>query len=286
MTWRYAAIASVKHALRRILGAFGYEVHRLPRVDAGDRQFSTFDEQAIIRRYLGMLQPALPWAVDIGAGDGRTASNTFALFLAGWRGLAVEADPQRFAQLAAAYQHLKRVALVRCRVTPDNVCGLLRSHGVPRDFTLLSLDIDSYDYFVLERLLAEFRPLLLCAEINETIPPPVRFAVKWDPDFHPTGDHFYGQSLSQLAALGDRHGYALAELHYVNAFLIRRDACPAPALTPDDAYRRGYADRGDRLEKLPWNADMEPLQQMTASEAMRDISRRFKQYDGKFVCSL
>jgi hypothetical protein len=35
---------------------------------------------------------------------------------------------------------------------------------------LLNLDIDSWDYFVLEEILAEFRPQLAIVEVNRLIP--------------------------------------------------------------------------------------------------------------------
>lgn len=45
-------------------------------------------------------------------------------------------------------------------VMPDTVVSLL-SANIPRD-GVLSLDIDSYDYAVLEQILNYYRPRLIC----------------------------------------------------------------------------------------------------------------------------
>ena len=53
--------------------------------------FSNFDEERLIEGFVGELLPEgrARTAVDIGAGDGVRGSNTYALFVKGWRGEAV-----------------------------------------------------------------------------------------------------------------------------------------------------------------------------------------------------
>ncbi len=81
--------------------------------------------------------------MDIGAYDGLNYSHTFPFFQKGWKGLAVECDAGRFSGLAHIYRMFEDVSLSRQKVTPHNVCSLLRSADVPPNFELLSLDIDS-----------------------------------------------------------------------------------------------------------------------------------------------
>jgi hypothetical protein len=248
-------------------------------------KFSHLDEEAVLARFLHRLGPVEKYAVDIGASDGVTMSNTFAVFRDGWNGLAVEYDGARFAQLAMEHAELG-TALARAKVTPLNVADLLRAYDVPSDFTFLSLDIDGYDYFVLEALLAAFRPKLICAEINEKIPPPLEFTVKWDPAFAWNGDHFYGQSIAQLGALVRKSGYELLELHYNNAFLAPRELGLGPSLTPEEAYQQGYAGQPDRREKFPWNADVEHVLGMNPAEAETFFLTFFQRYEGQFALTL
>ena len=270
--------------VKRGLDALGLELRRVrPSLGTGTRSYSNFGEDAIIRDLLGKIAPRRRFAVDIGAGDGETMSNSCGLFRDGWEGLAAEWDGAKFAKLAYRYAGLPGLRLARARVTPDNVQGLLAAAEAPREFGFLSLDIDSFDHYVLERLLSAYRPSLICAEINEKIPPPLKFAVKWDPAHRWAQDHFFGQSLSMLEDLAKRHGYALAGLEYNNAFLIARELNPVPMLSAEEAYRAGYASRPDRLERLPWNRDMEPLLAMDAEAARAFVREKFAAYAGKFV---
>ena len=211
-------------------------------------------------------------------------SNTYALFRQGWEGLAVEYDPRAFASLAGSYRRFPRVQLARCKVNPENINGLLKAYQLPRNFAFLNLDIDGYDYFVLEQLLKEFRPSLICAEINEKIPPPVKFTVKWDPTYSWRGDHFYGQSLSQLYSLCPVFGYALVELHYNNAFLVPSEFDCLQPITPEEGYRRGYLDQPDRMERFPWNANVESLLKLSPEEAVAFIDRFFSDRKGQYLC--
>jgi hypothetical protein len=247
--------------------------------------FSSLDEQAVIAGYAARLDGVPKVVVDIGAGDGVRMSNTFALFRDGWSGAAFELDAARFARLARAHASFN-TSLGRVKVTPENVNDLLRAHSIPRDFGVLSLDIDGYDYFVLSTLLAEFRPAVVCAEINEKFPPPLKFTVHWDPDHGWAGDHFFGQSISQLAELADRADYSLLELRYNNVYLAPRELDLGPGLTPEEAYEHGYRLQPDRASKFPWNADVDQALEMSPEEAEAFFREFFAQYTGRYDLSV
>jgi hypothetical protein len=250
--------------------------------------FSNFDEERILDGFVGRLDPLgeARVAVDIGAGDGIRGSNTYALFLRGWRGVGFEGDERRARRLARAYRNLEGVEARQALVTPANVVGLLREHGVPRDFGVLSLDIDSYDYWVLDAVLESFRPRVVVTEINEKIPPPVRFVVNYDPDFS-LQHHFFGYSIASLAELCARHDYALLALEYNNAFVAPRELLgDLHALDAETAYRRGYFERPDRRERFPRNSDMEALHTSTPAEAVAFLKNFFARHAGKYELSL
>lgn len=277
-----------RRATQQLLFRSGYEIRHIGRSSRSQRpsSYSHFEEQAIIDRHLRRLPGHDRFVVDIAAGDGVTSSNSLALFEDGWSGLAVEYDPQKFASLAFRYSSFEDCRLSRSRVTPANVAALLAAHDTPREFGLLSLDIDSFDHDVLDVILRHYRPWLLCAEVNEKIPPPVKFTVTYRDDHCWAGDHFYGQSIAMLADLADRHAYALVELEYNNAFLVAAEYAPSDLLTVDEIYRRGYLDRADRLERLPWNRDMESAQGRDSEDTLRFVRSYFSQYEGRFVCEL
>src|SRR5947209_544737 len=232
--------------------------------------FSNSREEQILAQYIAELLPPNHnrTVVDIGAGDGKRWSNTYALFANGWKGIGIEFDPRKFVKLARAYKYYPEFYAARNRATPDNIVPLLESYGIENDFTVLSLDIDGNDYWVLQAILAEFRPRLIVAEINEKIPPPIRFVVKYDPDFQ-LRHHFYGFSVMSLADLCRQHDYTLLELEYNNAFLAPKEIAHVDAPTPEAIYRRGYLDRPDRKRKFALNFDVETVHSMNTSDAMK-----------------
>lgn len=249
-------------------------------------KYSFLNEERIIESYITQLNSKHQFCVDIAASDGVTMSNTHFLYERGWSGLAVEYDSNLFAALAIEFRKFSQVQLSRCMVTPDNIISLFNAHGTPKEFGFLNLDIDGYDYFVLEQLLTTFRPQLICTEINEKIPPPIKFTVKWNPNYSWASDHFFGQSICQLNLLCEKYNYSLVELHYNNAFLIPTEISPKPLLSPEYAYLNGYLGCGDRLERFPWNAEVEEIYRLEPEAALNYIHALFAKYSGKYECSL
>jgi hypothetical protein len=251
------------------------------------RNFSNFDEEQILRQYIdALLTPAhTRTVVDLGAGDGVKGSNTFALFASGWQGLGIECDARRARKLAKTYARLAGVAACHARVTPQMIVPLLKEHHITREFDVLSLDIDSYDYLVLDAVLSDFRPRIVVTEINEKIPPPVRFHVKYDPDFR-LQHHFYGYSIASLADLSARHGYAIMELEYNNAFLAPRELYGDETQSVAEIYRKGYLERADRRKKFSSNRDVDILHSMSPADALKFINRFFSKHHGKYELSL
>jgi hypothetical protein len=267
--------------IRRALTAAGFEVTRVGSGAGGVPTYSSIE--GVIARHLQSLGEMPHIAVDVAAADGKSGSNTYALFKAGWQGLAVEGAPEAFARLSLNYRNLPNVALHRGWITPANVVDLLRAAGIPRDFGFLSLDIDGYDHDVLDSLLKSHRPRLVCVEINERYPPPILFNLPYSPTYVYTGDGCSGQSLSMLDLLRARHDYSLIGVEYVNAFLVPRES-GLPGLTPEDAYRIGFAEKPDRMR--PWLVEFEPLQTMSPEEGVKWVNRRFKERQGEFFCAV
>jgi hypothetical protein len=259
-----------------------FKLHRA-RLAAKRGSFSNAREEQILARYIAELLPPNHnrTAVDIGAGDGMRWSNTYALFANGWKGIGIEFDPRKFVKLARAYKYYPEVYAVRNRATPNNIVPLLESYEIEKNFTVLSLDIDGNDYWVLRAILSEFRPQLVVTEINEKIPPPIRFVVKYDPDFQ-LRHHFFGYSIAMLADLCEEFGYSVLELEYNNAFLAPRDLAGARALDAEKAYTRGYLDRPDRKQKFELNFDMEAVHRLSAAEAIEFLRAFYAKFEGQF----
>jgi hypothetical protein len=251
------------------------------------RTFSNGQEEQILAKYILGLLPADHdrTAIDIGAGDGMRWSNTYALFLNGWRGVGIEFDSRKFVKLARAYKHFPDVYACRNRATPDNIVALLNSYEIEKKFSVLSLDIDGNDYWVLRAILSQFRPQLIVTEINEKIPPPLRFVVKYNSDFQ-LRHHFFGYSISMLADLCEEFGYVILELEYNNAFLAPKEFAGLLGLEAPLAYSRGYLDRPDRKEKFSLNFDMETIYSLSDAEALEFLRKFYSKFPGEFYLGL
>ncbi len=244
--------------------------------------YSHTGEELIIKKYLKYCK-SNKMCVDIAASDGTTQSNTLALYKMGWGGIAVEYDSSRFKILASHYRQFPDVTLVRTKVIPANVLSILDASLLPKNFTFFNLDIDSYDYFVLEKVLSKYRPQLICTEVNEKIPAPIEFSVKYSPDHYWHGHHFYGQSISQLYKLCKKFKYKIVELNYANVFIMPIEIKGPKSLTPEDAYNIGYVKKSDRKIKFPYNQDMEELLTLPKKQAIEFLNKKFSKYKGSYI---
>jgi len=279
-------LRTAKQAITKKLIALGVRPEYL-KVFSTSKKYSHFDEELLLKKYDLSIpeQNKTPYVIDIAASDGVSMSNTYALYLSGLPGLAVELDDTKFRQLSRTYKRFTQVQLLKTMITPDNIISVFQRYKVPENFSILNLDIDGYDYFVLDALLAHYRPTLICAEINEKIPPPLKFTVLYDPAYSWHTNHFFGQSISQLYGLCTKYGYDLVELHYNNAFLIPHEINRNTSLTPEVAYAEGYRNKKDRKERFPYNADIDPVLEMNADDAKRFIEDAFQRYRGQFLLS-
>lgn len=250
--------------------------------------YSNFGEEQLTLNYLAKLN--LPdesrYAVDIAAADGLGGSNTYRLFSEGYSGLAVEGDPLKFAFMSRMYTNFPNVFLMRVFITPENILEALHTARAPKEFAFLNMDIDSYDYFVLEQMLQSYRPAIICAEFNEKVPPPLKFTINYDPSFAWDYSHCYGQSISKLHELTQRFEYDLVAAEYNNAFLVSRKINQWRAISPEEAYKTGYLEKADRLQKLSANKDMEPVLGMLPEQAKAFIDEKFSKYKGKYSLEL
>lgn len=249
--------------------------------------FSRSGEDEILKTLIENLLPAdhARSAVDIGAGDGVRWSNTYALFSQGWRGFGAEADPAKVIKLARAYRNYPNVFACRALVTPQTVVPLLQAYEIEKNFSVLSLDIDGNDYWVLRAILSHFRPRLIVTEINEKIPPPIRFIVKYNPAFT-LRHHFFGFSIASLEDLCAEFDYSIVALEYNNAFLAANELAGVKAVTAETAYREGYRDRPERKKLFATNNDVEIIHSLSPEEGILFLEQFYEKFPAEYYLSL
>lgn len=109
-------------------------------------------------------------------------------------------------------------------VTTENINFLFKKYKVPKEFDLLSIDIDFNDYWVWKAI-DGYSPRVVVIEYNASIPPTESKTIIYNPNARWDGTNYFGASLLALVKLGKRKGYALigCEKKGVNAFFVRND---------------------------------------------------------------
>jgi len=123
-------------------------------------------------KFLESQLPKGGWFVDVGAWNGRYLSNTYFLIengALGWNGLEIEADPNRVLEMK---KHLPDRIYRIAKIVGENDLDELISMfpDIPKDFDLLSIDIDSYDYHVWKNLVI-YQPKFVIIEVGSATNP-------------------------------------------------------------------------------------------------------------------
>ncbi|MEM8708915.1 MAG: hypothetical protein AAGE98_20805 [Actinomycetota bacterium] len=168
-------------------------------------------------------------AVEFGAGVGPTECNSLRLvdedgWSAVWLDGADQPDDSR---------------VVQAFITAENINDLFAANDVPDHPDLLSVDIDSNDYWVLDAIDERYAPRILVVEYNASLGPTDRLTIAYDPSFVWQVNDYFGASLAALTAAADRKGLALVGCDSlgINAFFVARSALTEfVELTPEQAF--------------------------------------------------
>jgi len=182
--------------------------------------FSQNGEDGVISEILNRLQLDQfrdRFVVEFGAWDGIHCSNTYHLVRQGWQAIYIEGDINRFKELLITADKHKNIQPV-CEFVDSNphssksLDAILKKTPVPKDFDLLSIDIDSLDLDVWESL-SGYAPIIVVIEINSGLPPGI---------FYRHSDHTPGNTFSSTLCVGLDKGYQLV-CHTGNMIFVRKE---------------------------------------------------------------
>ncbi|KAK3582500.1 hypothetical protein CHS0354_024047 [Potamilus streckersoni] len=109
-------------------------------------------------------------------------------------------------------------------ITAENINSLFNKYNVPKEFDLLSIDIDSTDYWIWKAI-EGYIPRVVIIEYNASFPPTESKVVKYDPNLLWDNSNYFGASLLAYEKLGKEKGYTLiaCDKTGTNAFFIRSE---------------------------------------------------------------
>lgn len=138
-----------------------------------------------------------------------------------WHGVLIEADAGRAAAAKTLYESEgnDRVHCIHATVGLDGPSSLesllaTRTPTLPARFDLLSIDVDSFDYWIWEGM-ERYSADVVVVEFNPTIPNHVVFVQPRSTDIA------QGASAAALVELAKRKGYRLCETTLYNAVFVR-----------------------------------------------------------------
>jgi len=178
--------------------------------------------QRLVRGSVGLSN----WCVEYGAWDGKHLSNTFALVEKGWKAVYIEGDSLKFKDLLATAERYPGIVPVEAFVARESggassLEALLVNTPLPKNFDLLSVDIDSYDLETWEGLIG-YEPKIVVIEINSSIPPGI---------YHRCDSHKTGNSFTSTLDVAHRKGYELV-CHTGNMIFVKSELMQHIAIDP------------------------------------------------------
>lgn len=150
------------------------------------------------------------FAVEFGASDGYWLSNIRMFLENGWTGLQME-----------GISNVKN-GVVSEFITKDNINFLLKKHGVPDNFDLLSIDIDGNDYWIWKCLI--YSPTVVIIEYNCNFHKDISVALEYDENHTFDGTYAYSASFKAYEKLAKQKGYYFyGETRHTNLIFVKNE---------------------------------------------------------------
>lgn len=249
--------SQVYHEGLKRLASYRTAILENRRTVDGETIYSMRNEQLYLSKLVTKLDPKLKYVIDIGAGDGINWSNVFHFLCKGWDGLLIEGRPDGIAQAIRNCGHLPgNIIYVAAFIAPEKIVDLLSSIEVPKRPTIISVDIDSLEYRLVDTMLAHYRPSIMCIEINERLPPPIEYMCNIQPTkVRRDLTLFSSASIQSWYKLLLRYDYKLYRLEYNNLIAVDGELAEfndIPVRTPESVYHDFIA-QPDKHVLFPWN---------------------------------
>ncbi len=210
--------------------------------------------------FKNIINPSF-YVIDIGASTGVPTDPVYNFIINNsFKGLCIEGDSKKVNILKSK----TRLDIHNGYITPSNALNIFEKYNVPHVFDILKIDIDGYDLEVLRVILKAYKPKIIIAEINEKIPPPIYFEVKYKEDYSWDESHCFGFSIQSGAKVMNDNNYKILSIYELNNIIcINDELCETLKIECNNSkecikqiYKKDYIDNLERFKSLPWNENI------------------------------
>lgn len=177
-------------------------------------------EDGVLAELLKRLGINNGWVCEFGAWDGIHLSNTFNLIQQGFRGVLIEGDKNKYQELLKTASKYDKIIPIQSTIGYHEgsvlLDDVLETTDIPKDFDILSIDVDSCDYYIWKSL-QKYQPKIVIIEINSSVNPNNE---NWI--YTPNHNRFSTTAFRPMLNLGIEKGYTFV-LHTGNMIFARND---------------------------------------------------------------
>jgi hypothetical protein len=200
--------------------------------DAEFQVFSQWGEDGIIEWLVSRL-PQIPQSfVEFGVEDYSQANTRFLLANRNWRGLVMDCSLENMNSLSRTDIRWRHdLTAVAAFVEPDNINSLISGNGYAGELGILSIDIDSNDYWIWDAITVA-DPWIVIVEYNAVFGDLRPISIPYTRGFDRTVAHssflYWGASIAAWMEIAGKRGYTLLGTNRAgcNAFFIRNELLP------------------------------------------------------------
>lgn len=188
--------------------------------------FSQSGEDGILEEIFRRIGHTNKFFVEFGVSNG-LENCTAALLLSEWKGVWIEGSDSFKKQIDKNFKFYienKYLKVKNAFITAENIESLFEEENVPKEFDLLSIDIDGNDFWVWKAI-KKYTPRVVIIESNPFYGPSISWTMKYNPSHIWDRSTYFGASLKALEILGREKGYSLVSSSIMgnDAFFVRND---------------------------------------------------------------
>lgn len=133
-------------------------------------------------------------AINVGARDGVDHDPVYELYQHGYTGILFEGDSKMLPILRDNMKKVNdsgKIFIIEEFARVHKMSSIMKFYNIPKEFDVLKVDIDSYDYAILRSILVSgYLPRIVLVEMNVDIPPPIQWYL--DETVHSKYEQKYG----------------------------------------------------------------------------------------------